>query len=79
MEAELLSDPKELAEHVMIVDLVRNDLGRVAVPGGVSVPVLYGHQALPTVHHLVSEVRGRIEVGIDLAEVLAAEIGRAHV
>ncbi len=68
----LRADPKERAEHVMIVDLVRNDLGRVAVPGGVSVPQLLGVQPLPTVHHLVSDVAARVRPDADLADVLTA-------
>ena len=53
---ELQASAKDLAEHVMIVDLVRNDLGRVAVPGSVRAPAQPDLVTLPTVHHLVSEV-----------------------
>ena len=56
LAAELAADPKERAEHVMIVDLVRNDLGRVAAAGSVHVPALFRVDRLPTVLHLVSEV-----------------------
>ena len=69
---DLAADPKERAEHLMIVDLVRNDLGRVAVPGGVSVPRLFEVQTLPTVHHLVSDVRATVREDVDLAAILAA-------
>ena len=72
LAAELLADPKERAEHLMIVDLVRNDLGRVAEPGGVRVGHLFGLQTLPTVHHLVSEVIARARGDVDLADVVAA-------
>ncbi|MCS6895145.1 MAG: anthranilate synthase component I family protein [Bacteroidia bacterium] len=57
MEA-LRHNPKELAENTMIVDLVRNDLQRVCVPGSVYVPVLAGVQTFPGLHHLVSTVCG---------------------
>jgi len=72
LAAELLSDPKERSEHVMIVDLVRNDLGRVAVPGGVSVQSLCAVQQLPTMHHLVSDVQAVIRAEMDLADLLGA-------
>ncbi|MCX7605815.1 MAG: anthranilate synthase component I family protein [Bacteroidia bacterium] len=54
----LRNNPKELAENTMIVDLVRNDLQRVCVPGSVSVPVWAGVHTFPGVHHLVSTVYG---------------------
>jgi anthranilate/para-aminobenzoate synthase component I len=69
---DLAEDPKERAEHVMIVDLVRNDLGRVAEPGSVEVRTLLGLQTLPTLHHLVSDVVARVRSDAGLAEVLAA-------
>jgi anthranilate/para-aminobenzoate synthase component I len=72
LAAELLADPKDSAEHVMIVDLVRNDLGRVAVPGSVEVRGLAGLQTLPTVHHLVSDVRAVARADVDLAAALVA-------
>ncbi|MEZ4265002.1 MAG: anthranilate synthase component I family protein [Myxococcota bacterium] len=72
LAAELMADPKDAAEHVMIVDLVRNDLGRVAVPGSVEVVALAGLQSLPTVHHLVSDVRAVARPGVDLAAALVA-------
>ena len=56
----LSRDPKERAEHIMIVDLVRNDLGRVAEFGSVIVPTPMMVQTFPNVHHLVSEVRGKM-------------------
>jgi para-aminobenzoate synthetase component 1 len=59
----LLADPKENAEHIMIVDLVRNDLGRVAEYGTVSVPEPMAVQSFPNVHHLVSRVSGRLAEG----------------
>ncbi len=56
----LADDPKERAEHVMIVDLVRHDLGRVSRPGGVSVPRLCGLEGFHGVWHCVSTVEGRL-------------------
>ncbi|MBL9099666.1 MAG: anthranilate synthase component I family protein [Myxococcales bacterium] len=70
--AELLASTKDLAEHVMIVDLVRNDLGRLAVPGSVRAPRRPSLMTLPTVHHLVSEVSCTLAPGWRLAELLAA-------
>jgi para-aminobenzoate synthetase component 1 len=63
---------KDRAEHVMIVDLVRNDLGRVARPGGVSVPRIFGYLSTPYVEHMVSEVRAELKSGVTAADVLRA-------
>jgi len=71
-QEELKKSTKDLAEHVMIVDLVRNDLGRLARPGSVRAPVRPELVSLPTVHHLVSEVRCTLRPGWTLAEVIAA-------
>ncbi|MFT7583233.1 MAG: para-aminobenzoate synthetase component 1 [Myxococcota bacterium] len=70
--ADLASDLKERAEHVMIVDLVRNDLGRVATIGSVHVPHLFDVMTLPTVHHMVSDVAASLGAEHDLADALAA-------
>jgi anthranilate/para-aminobenzoate synthase component I len=70
--AELAANPKDRSEHVMIVDLVRNDLGRVARPGGVSVPRLMAPLATGYVEHLVSEVRAELATGTRAADVLGA-------
>ncbi len=70
--AELLASEKDLAEHVMIVDLVRNDLGRLAIPGTVEAPRRPALVSLPTVHHLVSEVRCTLSPGWTLPALLAA-------
>ncbi len=68
----LSASPKDRAEHVMIVDLVRNDLGRVARAGGVSVPRLFGDLSTPYVEHMVSEVRAVLRSDATVAEVLRA-------
>lgn len=68
----LLASEKDAAEHVMIVDLVRNDLGRIAAPGTVTAPRRPSLVSLPTVHHLVSDVRARLADGVGLGGLLAA-------
>ena len=68
----LLSSSKDRAEHVMIVDLERNDLGRVCQTGSVEVAELCRVLTLPTVHHLESTVRGRLRPEVGLAELLRA-------
>lgn len=70
--AQLRSAPKERAENVMIVDLLRNDLARIALAHSVQVPVLFATQALPTVWQMTSDVRARTRPGITLADVFAA-------
>jgi para-aminobenzoate synthetase component 1 len=69
---ELARDEKERAEHVMIVDLERNDLGRVCRAGAVSVPMHARVESYATVHHLVSVVRGELSVEATLADILRA-------
>ncbi|MFQ5666852.1 MAG: aminodeoxychorismate synthase component I [Candidatus Binatia bacterium] len=70
--AELLADPKERAEHVMIVDLERNDLGRVCCTGSVHVDEFARVHTFPSLHHLVSKVSGRLRPDVSLADILRA-------
>ncbi len=70
--AELTRSVKDRAEHVMIVDLVRNDLGRVARPGGVSVPLLMGPLRTSYADHMVSHVRAELRDDVGPADVLRA-------
>jgi anthranilate synthase component 1 len=70
--AELARDPKDLAEHIMIVDLERNDLGRVCRTGTVTVDGFARVVSLPTVHHLVTTVRGQLRPEVALGPLLRA-------
>ncbi len=72
LAAALSADPKERAEHVMLVDLARNDLGRVCQIGSVRVTRYAAVEKFSHVQHLVSEVRGRLRDGAGAAEALAA-------
>lgn len=69
---ELRASGKDRAENLMIVDLMRNDLSRVAEPGSVSVTALFEVESHPTVHHLVSTVSGLAREGVGAAELLEA-------
>jgi para-aminobenzoate synthetase component 1 len=70
--AELHRSAKDAAEHVMIVDLERNDLGRICVPGSVAWPELMRVRAMTGVEHLVSSVEGTLHEDASLAAILAA-------
>jgi len=70
LAAELLADPKELAEHAMLVDLGRNDVGRVAAFGSVRVTTDKVIERYSHVQHIVSEVRGRLAPGCDALDAL---------
>ncbi|NOZ63419.1 MAG: anthranilate synthase component I, partial [Caldiserica bacterium] len=72
LEKELLSDEKEKAEHIMLVDLARNDVGRVAEGGSVKVTELMGIERYSHVMHIVSHVVGKLQKGKDGFDVLRA-------
>ena len=69
---ELRAHPKERAEHVMLVDLERNDLGRVCRPGSIRADELMVLESYAHVHHIVSNVRGRLRAGVTPGEVIRA-------
>lgn len=69
---ELVGDPKERAEHIMLIDLERNDLGRVCVAGSVEVDELMTVESYAHVHHIVSNVRGRLRAEITPGDVIRA-------
>ena len=68
----LLKSPKNRAEHLMIVDLERNDLGRVCQPGSVHVDPLIALESVKGLHHLVSSVKGKLKHGLSAADAIAA-------
>ncbi len=72
MQTELLADPKERAEHVMLVDLARNDLGRVCEYGSVRVPELMQVERYSHVMHIVSHVEGRLRPELDAFDLMRA-------
>ena len=69
--AELLASPKDRAENLMIVDLLRNDLGRTCRIGSVRVPELFSLESYPNVHHLVSSVTGELAQDKDALDLIA--------
>ena len=69
---ELQNDPKEIAEHVMLIDLARNDIGRVSQTGSVEVTDQFAVENYSHVMHLVSNVKGILKEGMDCIDVLRA-------
>lgn len=69
---ELHAHPKEQAEHIMLIDLIRNDLGRVCIPGSVVVDELMTNESYAHVHHIVSNVIGRLQADITPGDVIKA-------
>lgn len=72
LKVRLLETAKERAEHIMLVDLERNDLGRIAVPGSVEVNELMAVATYAFVHHIESNVRARLLPGLNAADILRA-------
>src|SRR5690606_15764864 len=69
---QLLSSSKDRAENLMIVDLLRNDLGRVCEPGSIQVPELFQLESFTNVHHLVSRITGQLAAGQQPLDLLQA-------
>lgn len=74
LERDLLSDPKEVAEHVMLVDLGRNDVGHVAVPGSIQIPARLVIERYSHVMHISSTVTGVLREGLDCWDALRAAL-----
>jgi len=72
LSAELIAHPKERAEHVMLIDLERNDLGRVCEPGSVDVDEMMVLESYAHVHHIVSNVRGRLRDDVSPGDAIRA-------
>src|SRR5690606_15832606 len=72
LAAELLADRKERAEHLMLIDLARNDIGRIASPGTVRVTDRFAIEKYSHVMHIVSNVEGRLAPEVDALDVLRA-------
>ncbi|MDF4536337.1 aminodeoxychorismate synthase component I, partial [Vibrio parahaemolyticus] len=72
LKQDLVSAEKDQAENLMIVDLLRNDIGRVAKPGSVHVPKLFDVESFPAVHHLVSTIRATLDEQYQAADLLRA-------
>ncbi len=72
LREELIAHPKERAEHIMLIDLERNDLGRICQPGSVKVNELMTIESYQHVHHIVSNIQGQLKPGINPLQVLHA-------
>ncbi len=72
LATELLHHPKEQAEHVMLIDLERNDLGRICTPGSIEVNEMMTLESYQHVHHIVSNVRGRLRAEVTPTDVIRA-------
>jgi para-aminobenzoate synthetase/4-amino-4-deoxychorismate lyase len=76
---QLAEDPKNRAENIMIVDMVRNDFGRICKPGSISVEPLFRVDTYPTVHQMVSGVNGELKSGTGLVEIFRATFPPASI
>jgi len=74
LEDDLLADPKDRAEHIMLVDLHRNDIGRVAVPGTITLPEVLTVERYSHVMHISSQVTGRLRPGLSVWEALRVSL-----
>jgi len=72
LSVELLAHPKECAEHIMLIDLERNDLGRVCEPGSINVNELMVLESYTHVHHIVSNIRGRVREDVSPGDIIRA-------
>ena len=72
MEEDMVNDPKEIAEHLMLIDLGRNDIGRIAEPGTVEVTQRFGIERYSHVMHMVSNVRAKLRKGLKSMDVFRA-------
>jgi len=72
LKSELIGHPKERAEHIMLIDLERNDLGRICQPGSIEVNELMAVESYAHVHHIVSNVRGQLRDEVTPAQVIRA-------
>lgn len=72
LKKKLFLDPKERAENLMIVDLVRNDLARISESGSVKVDELFGIYSFPNVHQMISTIRAQLKNGVNFSEIIKA-------
>jgi anthranilate synthase component 1 len=72
LKQQLHQHPKEQSEHIMLIDLIRNDLGRVCRPGSIVVNEFMINESYQYVHHIVSNIQGELEDGISPADIIAA-------